>query len=146
VPLDGEYEPSPSRVVREQVALYERTGGREGNVGAESGLPIVIVTTRGRRSGKLRKVPVMRIEHAGVYAMVASNDGASRHPVWYYNVLDDPAVTVQDGPEPFDGRARELRGAEREEWWQRAVAAYPAYAQYQAGIDRQIPVVVIEPA
>jgi deazaflavin-dependent oxidoreductase (nitroreductase family) len=143
--LQGEYEPSPQPWVRDQVELYERTGGREGNTLMETGLPIVIFTTRGNKSGKLRKTPLMRVEHDGAYAMVASQGGAPTHPVWYHNLKADPdAVTVQDGPEAFDGRARELSGDERAIWWTRAVAAYPPYAEYQTRTDRQIPVFLVE--
>jgi deazaflavin-dependent oxidoreductase (nitroreductase family) len=145
MPLQGEYEPSPQPWVRDQVELYERTGGREGNILMDTGLPIIILTTRGNKSGKLRKTPLMRVEHDGTYAVVASLGGAPTHPVWYHNLKADPdAVTVQDGPEPFDGHARELSGDERAIWWTRAVAAYPPYAEYQAKTDRQIPVFLVE--
>ena len=141
--LEGEYEPSPSEWVRDQVATYERTGGREGNTLLDTGLPVVIVTTRGNKSGKIRKTPLMRVEHDGQYALVASQGGAPTHPVWYHNLVADPeAVTVQDGPEVLDVRVHETSGAERDEWWGRAVAAYPSYADYQRGTDRQIPVLV----
>src|SRR4029450_6231123 len=104
-------------------------------------LAIVVVTTRGNRTGKLRKTPLMRVEHAGEYALVASQGGLPRHPVWYHNLKADPeTVTIQDGPEPFDVRVRELTGDERAEWWRRAVAAYPPYAEYQERTERQIPV------
>lgn len=143
--LDGEYEPSPQQWVRDQVELYERTGGREGNTLRDTGLPVVIYTTRGNKSGKLRKTPLMRVEHDGSYAMVASKGGAPEHPVWYHNVKADPAaVMVQDGPEPFDAHAREVTGDERALWWKRAVAAYPSYADYQKSTDREIPVFVVE--
>ena len=145
MPLNGEYEPSPRPWVRDQVERYEETGGREGNTQRDTGLPVVIFTTRGRKSGKIRKTPLMRVEHDGAYAMVASQGGSPKHPVWYHNVKADPeALTVQDGPEPFDARARELSGEEREEWWQRAVAAYPPYAEYQRKTDRLIPVFLAE--
>ena len=141
--LEGEYEPSPSEWVRDQVATYERTGGREGNTLLDTGLPVVIVTTRGNKSGKIRKTPLMRVEHDGQYALVASQGGAPTHPVWYHNLAADPeAVTVQDGPEVLDVRVHETSGAERDEWWERAVAAYPSYADYQRSTDRQIPVLV----
>lgn len=143
MPLDGEYEPSPWDWVREQVETYERTGGREANTLLDTGLPIIVVTTRGHRSGKLRKNPVMRVEHDGEYGLVASKGGAPDHPVWYHNLKADPeAVVIQDGPEPFDARVREVAGAERAEWWARAVAAYPPYAEYQEKTDRLIPVFV----
>ena len=146
MPLHGEYEPSPEQWVRDQVELYERTGGREGNTLRDTGLPVVIFTTRGKKSGKLRKIPLMRVEHDGAYAMVASRGGAPTHPVWYHNVKADPdAVTLQDGPEARDGHARELSGEERRIWWERAVAAYPPYAEYQARTEREIPVILWEP-
>jgi deazaflavin-dependent oxidoreductase (nitroreductase family) len=145
MPLEGEYEPSPQQWVRDQVEQYERTGGREANTLADTGLPVVIYTTRGNKSGKLRKTPLMRVEHDGVYAMVASQGGAPKHPVWYYNLKADPtALVVQDGPEPFDATAREISGEERAVWWERAVAAYPPYAEYQQKTDRQIPVFLAE--
>jgi deazaflavin-dependent oxidoreductase (nitroreductase family) len=140
--LDGEYEASPWDWVREQVERYEATGGREANTFLDTGLPIIILTTRGNKSGKLRKTPLMRVEHDGEYALVASVGGAPKHPVWYFNVLADPNVLVQDGPEPFEAHARELSGDERAEWWERAVAAYPPYAEYQERTERTIPVFV----
>jgi deazaflavin-dependent oxidoreductase (nitroreductase family) len=142
-PLEGEYEPSPIEWARNQVAEYEASGGARANTLGDTGLPIIIVTTRGNKSGKVRKTPLMRVEHEGEYALVASLGGAPRHPVWYYNLKADPeAVTVQDGPEPFDVRVRELSGNERAEWWGRAVAAYPPYAEYQEKTEREIPVFV----
>jgi deazaflavin-dependent oxidoreductase (nitroreductase family) len=141
--LDGEYEPSPSQWVRDQVEAYERSGGQEANTLMDTGLPVVIVTTRGGRSGKLRKTPLMRVEHDGEYALVASKGGAPEHPVWYYNLKADPdAVTVQDGPEPVAVHVDEVSGDERAAWWERAVAAYPPYAEYQTKTSRQIPVFV----
>jgi deazaflavin-dependent oxidoreductase (nitroreductase family) len=141
--LEGEYEPSPWEWVRDQVETYERTGGREGNVQTPTGLPVIILTTKGNKSGKLRKTPLMRVEHDGEYALVASLGGAPKHPVWYHNLVADPtAVVVQDGPEPFDAEVREVTGDERTTWWDRAVAAYPPYAEYQEKTDRQIPVFV----
>lgn len=146
MPLTGEYEPSPSDWVREQVELYERTGGREGNTLRDSGIPIAVFTTRGARSGKLRKIPLMRVEHDGVYAMVASMGGAPKNPVWYSNLKADPdAVSVQDGPSAQDARAREISGPERDLWWDRAVAVFPTYAEYQRKTDRLIPVFLVEP-
>ena len=142
--LEGEYEPSPVGWVRDQVELYERTGGREGNVQRPTGLPVVILTVRGRKSGKLRKLPLMRVEHDGKYAIVASKGGAPDNPKWYKNVKANPDVVLQDGPEPFDARARELHGEERERWWRRAVAAFPPYADYKKRTNRHIPVFVIE--
>ena len=145
MPLTGEYEPSPQQWVRDQVERYEATGGREANTLRDTGLPVAIFTTRGAKSGKIRKTPLMRVEHDGAYAMVASDGGSPKHPVWYHNIKADPqALTVQDGPEPFDAQARELSGEEREVWWERAVAAYPPYAEYQEKTDRLIPVFLAE--
>jgi F420H(2)-dependent quinone reductase len=139
--IDGEYEPSPWEWVRNQVEEYERTGGREANTLGDTGMPVIIVTTIGNKSGKVRKTALMRVEHDGEYLLVASMGGAPRHPVWYFNLKADPeTVQVQDGPEPFDATVRELSGAERAEWWDRAVAAYPPYAEYQTRTDRVIPV------
>ena len=143
MPLSGEYEPSTWGWVREQVEVYERTGGREANTLRDTGMPIIIVTTRGASSGKLRKTPLMRVEHDGEYALVASKGGSPEHPAWYHNLRADPtAVTIQDGPEPFDAVVREVEGEERSTWWERAVEAYPPYAEYQEATDRQIPVFV----
>jgi len=145
MPLEGEYEPSPEKWVRDQVELYERTGGREGNTLPDRTEPVVVFTTRGAKSGKVRKNPLMRVEHEGVYAMVASKGGAPEHPTWYYNLKAHPdEVSVQDGAEPWDGVAREVGGAERAQWWERAVAAYADYADYQVKTDREIPVFVVE--
>ena len=145
MPLHGEYEPSPQAWVREQVERYEATDGREAGTLRDTGLPVVIFTTRGKKSGKLRKVPLMRVEHDGAYLMVASDGGAPTHPVWYHNVKADmEALMVQDGADRFDARARELEGEEREVWWQRAVEAFPPYAEYQRKTDRQIPVLLAE--
>jgi deazaflavin-dependent oxidoreductase (nitroreductase family) len=147
MPLTGEYEPSPSQWVRDQVEAYEASGGAEANTLLDTGLPIIIVTTRGNKSGKIRKTPLMRVEHEGSYALVASQGGAPSHPVWYHNLVGDPsAVEIQDGPEPWDAVVREVDGDERAEWWQRAVAAYPPYADYQERTDRVIPVLVASPA
>jgi deazaflavin-dependent oxidoreductase (nitroreductase family) len=129
--------------VSDQVEKYERTGGREGNTLLNTGLPVIIVTTRGAKTGNVRKTPVMRVEHGGEYAIVASLGGAPKHPAWYFNLkahADD--VKVQDGPEPFAVEVRELSGDERTLWWDRAVAAYPPYAEYQAKTSRVIPVFV----
>ena len=140
---DGEYEPSTWEWVRNQVETYERTGGREANTLGDTGLPIVVVTTRGNKSGKLRKTPVMRVEQDGEYAIVASMGGAPKHPVWYWNIKSDPnAVVIQDGSEPFAAEVREVSGDERALWWERAVAAYPPYADYQKRTERVIPVFV----
>lgn len=146
MPLEGEYEPSPAEWVRNQVAEYEASRGARANTLRDTGLPIVIVTTRGARSGKLRKSPVMRVEHGGEYAIVASKGGSPTHPVWYHNLKADPtAVTLQDGPEPMDVTVRELEGEERALWWERAVEAYPPYAEYQEKTDRLIPVLLATP-
>jgi deazaflavin-dependent oxidoreductase (nitroreductase family) len=143
--LTGEYKPSPRKWVRDQVELFERTGGQQGNTLRDTGMPVVIFTMRGRKSGKIRKVPLMRVEHDGAYAMVASQGGSPEHPVWYKNVKANPDVlTVQDGPDRFEVRVRELEGEERTEWWERAVAAYPPYADYQRRTDRLIPVLLAE--
>jgi F420H(2)-dependent quinone reductase len=139
--LDGEYEASPSQWVRDQVAAYEASGGQQANTLGDTGLPVVIVTTRGNKSGKIRKTPLMRVEHDGQYALVASKGGAPQHPVWYYNLMASPsAVAIQDGPAPFDVDVRELDSDERAQWWERAVAAYPPYAEYQERTERTIPV------
>jgi deazaflavin-dependent oxidoreductase (nitroreductase family) len=141
--LSGDYVPSPAQWVRDQVEVYERTGGREANTLLDTGLPVIIVTMRGNKSGKVRKIALMRVEHDGEYALVASKGGAPEHPVWYYNLKAHPdEVTIQDGPEPFEAEVREVSGDERATWWERSVAAYPPYAEYQAKTDREIPVFV----
>jgi F420H(2)-dependent quinone reductase len=142
--LEGEYEPSSSQWVRDQVAEYEASGGQRANTLSDTGLPVIIVTSRGNKSGKIRKTPLMRVEHDGEYLLVASQGGAPKHPVWYYNLKADPdAITIQDGPKPFDATVRELpEGDERAQWWARAVAAYPPYAEYQERTERRIPVFV----
>jgi deazaflavin-dependent oxidoreductase (nitroreductase family) len=143
MPIEGEYEPSPAEWVRNQVAEYESSGGERANTLRDTGLPIIVVTTRGNRSGHLRKNPLMRVEHDGEYALVASKGGAPTNPVWYHNLVADPtAVVIQDGPEPFDAVVRQIKGEERATWWARAVAAYPPYAEYQAATTREIPVFV----
>ena len=142
-PLEGEYEPSTWDWVREQVEEYEASGGTRANTLRDSGLPIIIVTTRGNKTGKLRKTALMRVEHGGEYALVASMGGAPTHPVWYHNLKADPtAVMIQDGPEPWDAVVREVAGEERATWWERSVAAYPPYAEYQEKTDRVIPVLI----
>ena len=141
--IQGEYVPSPSGWVRDQVELYERTGGREGNTLRETGLPVIIVTMKGRSTGAVRKIALMKVEHNGEYALVGSMGGAPKHPKWYHNLKADPtSVTVQDGPEPFAVTVREVEGAERDAWWQRAVAAFPPYAEYQRRTTRTIPVLI----
>ena len=144
--IDGEYEPSPWEWVSEQVETYERTGGREANTLRDTGLPIIVVTTRGAKTGRVRKTPLMRVEHDGEYALVASMGGAPKHPVWYFNLKTHPDdVVIQDGPEPFAAEIREITGDERAQWWERAVAAYPPYAEYQERTERTIPVFVAAP-
>jgi deazaflavin-dependent oxidoreductase (nitroreductase family) len=143
MPLHGEYEPSTQAWVAEQVDEYERSGGRRANTLRDTGLPIIVVTTRGAKTGKIRKIGLMRVEHDGEYALVASKGGAPQHPCWYHNIKADPtALVIQDGPEPFDAVAREVTGEERARWWERAVAAFPPYAEYQAKTTREIPVLV----
>jgi deazaflavin-dependent oxidoreductase (nitroreductase family) len=139
--LQGEYVPSTAQWVRDQVEAYESSKGERANTLRDTGLPVIIVTSRGNKSGKLRKTPLMRVEHDGEYLLVASQGGAPKHPVWYHNLVADPeAVTIQDGPEPFDVQVRELTGDERAVWWQRAVAAFPPYADYQVRTQRLIPI------
>jgi F420H(2)-dependent quinone reductase len=143
MPIEGEYEPSPSDWVRNQVAEYEASGGARANTLRDTGLPIVIVTTRGRKSGKVRKFAVMRVEHGGQYAIVASRGGAPSHPNWYHNLVANPSeVMIQDGPTPHDYELHEATGDEKAAWWERAVAAYARYADYQKKTERQIPVLV----
>jgi deazaflavin-dependent oxidoreductase (nitroreductase family) len=141
--LSGDYAPSRAQWVRDQVETYERSGGQQANTLRDTGLPVIIVTMRGNRTGKIRKIALMRVEHDGEYALVASMGGAPTNPVWYHNLKANPdAVTIQDGSEPFDARVREVAGSERATWWERAVAAYPPYAEYQERTDREIPVFV----
>ncbi|HEY6278614.1 MAG TPA: nitroreductase family deazaflavin-dependent oxidoreductase [Streptosporangiaceae bacterium] len=144
--VEGEYKPSPRGWVRDQVELYESSGGTQGTTLRDTGLPVVIITNRGARSGKQRKTPVMRVEQGGRYAAVASQGGAPTHPYWYYNLSAHPQVELQDGARRQDMVARELSGEERAQWWERAVAAYPPYAEYQQKTSRLIPVFVLEPA
>lgn len=143
MPLEGEYEPSAWQFAADQVEQYERSGGTES--ATLQGMPIIVLTTLGQRTGKLRKAPLMRVEHEGRYAVVGSLGGAPKNPVWVYNLRANPDVTLQDGPTVHDLRAREVTGAERDEWWGRAVEAYPPYADYQARTERVIPVFVLEP-
>lgn len=144
MPIVGEYEPSPSKWVREQVELYESSNGTQGTTLGDTGLPVVVITMRGARTGKVRKVPVMRVEHNGAYAAVASKGGAPEHPRWYYNLKANPKVELRDGSTVMELTAREVHGEEKEKWWARAVAAYPPYEEYQAKTTRQIPVFVLE--
>ena len=143
MPLTGEYEPSTAERTRRQVELFERSHGAEGNT--LRGMPVIVLTTVGAKSGKLRKNALMRVEHDGEYAVVASLGGSPSHPVWYYNVVANPQVELQDGATRRDYTARELTGAEKALWWERAVAAYPDYAAYQRRTERQIPVFVLTP-
>jgi deazaflavin-dependent oxidoreductase (nitroreductase family) len=144
--IEGEYQASPREWVRDQVELYEGSGGTQGTTLRDTGLPVVIITNRGARSGKVRKTPVMRVEHDGRYAAVASRGGAPTHPLWYYNFRAHPRVELQDGSRRQEMIAREVTGDERAQWWELAVAAYPPYAEYQQKTTRQIPVFVLEPA
>jgi deazaflavin-dependent oxidoreductase (nitroreductase family) len=146
MPLEGEYEPSAWDWVRDQVEAIESSGGTDGLTLFDTGIPVVIVTSRGAKSGKLRKNPVMRVEHDGKYAAIASKGGDPKNPTWYYNIKADPHVEVQDGAQKFDMVAREITGAEKAEWWTRGAAIYPPYDEYQAATDREIPVFVLEPA
>jgi deazaflavin-dependent oxidoreductase (nitroreductase family) len=143
VPLTGEYEPSTAERTRRQVELFERSNGAEGNT--LRGMPVIVLTTLGAKSGKLRKNALMRVEHDGEYAVVASLGGSPSHPVWYYNVVANPHVELQDGATRREYTAREVTGAEKALWWERAVAAYPDYAAYQRRTERQIPVFVLTP-
>ena len=143
MPLSGEYEAGTSDWARKQLETYEGSGGTQGTT--LRGMPVIILTSVGAKSGKLRKNPLMRVEHDGEYAVVASLGGAPKHPVWYYNVVANPHVELQDGPVKRDYLAREVTGAEKALWWERAVEAYPDYANYQAKTDRQIPVFVLTP-
>ncbi|MFM2071198.1 MAG: hypothetical protein RLZZ623_1461, partial [Actinomycetota bacterium] len=132
--------------VRNQVEEYESSAGQSGNTLLDTGMPIIVVTTRGARTRAIRKTPLMRVEHNGEYALVASMGGAPKHPLWYHNLLAHPdEVRIQDGPQPFDVAIREVTGNEKEQWWERAVAAYPPYAEYQAKTERLIPVFVASP-
>ena len=140
---DEEFEPHPFDWVRKQVEEYESSGGTRGTT--LRGMPVVLLTLKGARSGKVRKIPLMRVEHDGHYAAVASIGGAPKNPVWYYNLSAHPNITLQDGPATYELVAREVTGPEKEQWWERAVAAFPDYANYQANTSRVIPVFVLEP-
>ena len=131
MPIDGEYEPSPRQWVRDQVEQYESSGGTEGITLRDTGLAVVVITNVGAKSGKIRKTPLMRVEHDGKYAAVASQGGSPKHPLWYYNFLANPMVELQDGPKTVEMTAREVSGDERAQWWERSVAAFPPYAEYQ---------------
>ena len=143
MPLTGELAPSTAGWARRQAELYEATDGAEGN--ELRGRPVIILTSVGARTGKLRKTALMRVEHGGRYAIVASMGGAPKHPVWYYNLAKNPHVELQDGPTKLDYLAREVTGGEKATWWKRAVETWPDYAKYQTRTDRQIPVFVLEP-
>jgi len=142
MPIEGDYEPSTWAWVREQADEYESSGGTRANTLRDTGLPIIIMTTKGHRSGKVRKVPLMKVEHGGEYAIVASKGGAPANPGWYHNLVADPAVMIQDGPEPFDAKVRLVTGQERETWWERAVEAFAPYGEYKEKTDREIPVFI----
>jgi deazaflavin-dependent oxidoreductase (nitroreductase family) len=144
MPLQGEYEPSPWSPIADQVTTFEESKGAEGN--ELEGKPCIVLWTRGRNSGKVRKTPLMRVEHDGEYVVVASMGGAPKHPVWYLNLASDPHVSLQDGPDLRDYTARELSGDEKATWWARANEVWPDYDKYQASTDRQIPVVLLEPS
>ena len=143
MPLQGEYAHGVWKVAVDQVALYEKTGGAEGNT--LQGRPVIILTTRGRHSGKIRKSPLMRVEHDGKYAVVASMGAAPKHPVWYLNMVANPDVDLQDGATVYEMRAREVHGDEKATWWARAIETWPAYDEYQARTKRVIPIMVLEP-
>lgn len=139
-PFDGEYEPPAQGWVRKQVERYEASGGTEANTLMDTGIPIIVMTTIGAKSGKIRKVPLMRVEHDGEYALVASKGGTPENPGWYHNLVSMPRVRIQDGATPHEYDIAELSGDERQAWWERAVERFPAYAEYQTKTDRTIPV------
>ncbi|WP_431778260.1 nitroreductase family deazaflavin-dependent oxidoreductase [Microbacterium aurantiacum] len=143
MPLTGEYKPSTSEWARTQAERYEASGGTEDNL--LRGVPIIVLTTVGAKSGGLRKTALMRVEHEGRYLVVASKGGAPEHPAWYHNIVKNPHVELQDGADKRDYRARELDGAERDEWWQRATAVWPDYDAYQERTERRIPILLLEP-
>jgi deazaflavin-dependent oxidoreductase (nitroreductase family) len=143
--VEQDYAPSTIGWVREQVELYESSGGTQGTTLRDTGYPVVLLTLRGAKSGRLRKTPLMRVEHEGSYAAVASQGGAPKHPLWYYNLVAHPRIELQDGPVKKTYLAREVTGEEREIWWDRAVAAFPPYADYQRRTDRTIPLLVLDP-
>ena len=144
--IEGEYQPSALEWVRDQIEVYERSGGTEANTLRDSGIPIIVVTMKGHRTGNVRKIALMRVEHQGEYALVASMGGAPQNPGWYKNLVADPQnVMVQDGPAPFAVAVREVTGDERALWWERAVAVFPLYADYQQRTERVIPVLIASP-
>jgi len=142
--IEGDYVPSTLQWVADQVAEYEASGGARANTLRETGIPVIIVTMRGASSGKVRKIALMRVEHEGAYALVASKGGAPDHPGWYHNLVADAHVMVQDGPAPHDYEVRLVSGDERAQWWDRSVAVFPTYADYAVKTDREIPVFVAE--
>jgi deazaflavin-dependent oxidoreductase (nitroreductase family) len=144
MPIEGEYVPSTSQWVADQVAEYEASGGTRANTLRETGIPVIVVTMRGASSGNVRKIALMRVEHEGAYALVASKGGAPDNPAWYANLVADPHVMIQDGPEPHDYVVRLVEGDERAQWWERSVAVFPTYDDYAAKTDRDIPVFVAE--
>lgn len=146
MPISGEYVPSQSAWVADQVAEYEASGGQRANTLMDTGIPIIVVTMIGASSGKVRKIGLMRVQHDGEYALVASKGGDPDHPAWYANLLADPSIMIQDGAEPHDFMVHEVFGAERDTWWERAAAVYPPYLDYQEKTDRIIPVLVAVPA
>jgi deazaflavin-dependent oxidoreductase (nitroreductase family) len=143
MPLTGDYEPSTSDWARENAEEYMASGGEKGT--ELEGRPVILLTTIGAKTGKVRKTPLMRVEHGGEYAVVASLGGAPKNPVWYYNIVANPRVELQDGAETKDYDSREVFGDEKAAWWERAVATWPDYAEYQTKTDRQIPVFVLTP-
>jgi len=145
MPLTGEYVPSPSDWVREQVDAYEASDGREANTLRETGIPVIVITSRGASSGKLRKFALMRVEHEGEYALIASIGGAPTNPAWYHNLVAEPLVEIQDGPAPADFTTRIIDGDERAAWWERAIKVFPTYTEYAAKTDRVIPVFLATP-
>ena len=142
--FDGEYGPSTWEWVADQAAEYEASNGQQANTLRDTGLPIIVMTTVGHKTGLVRKVPLMKVEHEGIYASVASKGGAVNHHGWYHNLLADPTVLIQDGPEPFETTVRLANGGERAEWWDRSVAAFSPYAEYQEKTDREIPLFLTE--
>jgi F420H(2)-dependent quinone reductase len=144
MPLAGEYEPSPFDVARDQVDRYERSGGTEATDNGAGG-PVIVLTSVGAKTGKLRKTPLIRVEHDGEYAVVASMGGAPKNPVWYHNLTANPQVELQDGPVKQDYDAREVHGEEYATWLERAVAVWPDYAEYQKKTTRQMPIFVLTP-
>jgi deazaflavin-dependent oxidoreductase (nitroreductase family) len=145
MPIEGKYEPSPQKWVRDQVETYEGSGGEQGTTLRDTGLAVVVVTNLGAKTGKVRKTPLMRVEHEGKYAAIGSKGGAPADPLWVSNLRVNPRVEVQDGTGKWDMVAREVSGEERAAWWERSVAAFPPYAEYQQKTDRLIPVFVLEP-